>query len=134
MILQNVLSGLGIFGLFIVILALMLFSFYLQLVIAKSSDNLALLMTLGYSPRWLSRMVAKRFIPVYIVVVIGALVITQFFQWSFHVFFMKGRPEISSLIHWSLFVAAGLLTVLSILTNYRMVRKLLHNFASRPNN
>src|SRR6185369_14149550 len=55
MLLQSVISGLGIFGLVVVILALMLFSFYLQLIIARSKDNLKLLLTLGYSPSWLSR-------------------------------------------------------------------------------
>ena len=40
MIIQSIFSGLGIFGLIVVILALMLFSFYLQLVIARSKDNL----------------------------------------------------------------------------------------------
>jgi hypothetical protein len=131
MIIQNVLSGLGIFGLLVVALALMLFSFYLQLVIAKSSDNLQLLMTLGYSPRWLSRMVTRKFIPVYIIVVLAALVVTQILQWSFHEFVMKERPEISPLTHWSLLAAVCLLILLSIFTNYRMVKKLLYNFYKR---
>jgi hypothetical protein len=128
MIIQSILSGLGIFGLIVVILALMLFSFYLQLVIAKSKDNLQLLLTLGYSPGWLSKMVAGKFIPVYIIVVLVALIAAQILQWGFHQFVMHSRDELSSIIHWSLLVVAFLLILLSMFTNYRMVKSLLYNF------
>ena len=86
MIMQSIFSGLGIFGLVVVVLALMLFSFYLQLIIARSKDNLKLLLTLGYSPAWLSRNVSNRFLPVYILIVVdciginaaGAMVVSSF--------------------------------------------------------
>lgn len=125
-LLQGIVSGLGIFGLLVVVLALMLFSFYLQLVIARSKDNLQLLLTLGYSPGWLSKNVAKQFIPVYILVVLAALAITQLIQWAFHHFIMYDRPELSSFVHWVVLALAGLLIILSIFSNYRMVRRLLY--------
>jgi hypothetical protein len=125
-VLQGIVSGLGVFGLLVVILALMLFSFYLQLVIARSKDNLHLLLTLGYSPGWLGRNVAKQFVPVYIFVVLIALLFTQVMQWAFHHYVMYDRPELSSLVHWSVAGAAGLLIVLSIITNFRLVKRLLH--------
>src|SRR5689334_4355583 len=83
-VLQGIFSGLGIFGLLVVILALMLFSFYLQLMIARSKDNLQLLLMLGYSPNWLSKNVSKQFIPVYVLVVLVALALTEGMQWAFH--------------------------------------------------
>jgi len=126
MLIQNVLSGLGIFGLVVVILALMLFSFYLQLIIARSKDNLRLLLTLGYSPAWLSRNVSKRFLPVYISIVIISLALTQLTQWGFHHFVMQDKPELSPFIHWSIVMAALLLIILSLFTNYRLVRKQLY--------
>ena len=45
----------GPFAVLGIILAMMLFSFYLQLVIARSKDNLQLLLLLGYSPGWLGK-------------------------------------------------------------------------------
>jgi hypothetical protein len=125
-VLQGIFSGLGIFGLLVVILALMLFSFYLQLMIARSKDNLQLLLLLGYSPNWLSKNVSKQFIPVYIGVVIVALALTEGMQWAFHHFAMFNRPELSSWLHWSVAVTAIILIGLSLATNYRMVRKLLY--------
>ena len=124
--LQAVFSGLGVFGLLVVVMALMLFSFYLQLLIARSRDNLQLLLLLGYSPSWLSKNVSKRFIPVYIFMVLAALAITQILQWAFHHAVMYDRPELSSAINWVVIVIAIGLIILSIITNYRLVRKLLY--------
>lgn len=124
--LQAVFSGLGVFGLLVVVMALMLFSFYLQLLIARSRDNLQLLLLLGYSPSWLSKNVSKRFIPVYIFIVLAALAITQLLQWTFHHTVMYDRPELSSAINWIVIVIAAGLILLSIITNYRLVRKLLY--------
>ena len=124
--LQAVFSGLGVFGLLVVVMALMLFSFYLQLLIARSRDNLQLLLLLGYSPSWLSKNVSQRFIPVYIFIVLAALAITQILQWAFHHAVMYDRPELSSAINWVVIVIAIGLIILSIITNYRLVRKLLY--------
>jgi len=126
MLLQSIISGLGIFGLVVVVLALMLFSFYLQLIIARSKDNLKLLLILGYSPSWLSRKVSNRFLPVYILVVLFALALTQLVQWSFYHFIMHDKPQLSPFIHWAVLAAAGMLIVLSLFTNYRLVRKQLY--------
>jgi hypothetical protein len=125
-VLQGIFSGLGIFGLLVVILALMLFSFYLQLMIARSKDNLQLLLVLGYSPAWLSKNVSRRFIPVYILVVLAAIGFTGLMQWAFHHFAMYDRPELSSFVHWTVMAAALFLIGLSVVTNFRMVKKLLY--------
>ncbi len=127
-VLQGIFTGLGVFGLMVVVLALMLFSFYLQLLIARSKDNLQLLLTLGYSPGWLSKKMAQRFIPVYIITVIIALAVTTVLQWTFVHYVMSDRPELSVFIHWYLLVATALLIVLSAITNFRMVKKLLYDF------
>ena len=125
-VLQGIFSALGIFGLLVVILALMLFSFYLQLVIARSKDNLQLLITLGYSPTWLSKNVSRQFIPVYVGIVLVALIVTAIIQFLFHRFAMYQRPELSTFVHWSIIALAVALVALSLVTNYRLIRKLLY--------
>jgi hypothetical protein len=129
MLIQNILSGMGVFGLIVVVLALMLFSFYLQLIIARSRDNLSLLLTLGYSPRWLSRSVSNRFLPVYISIVIIALALTQLLQWGFYHFVMKDKPGLSPFIHWSIAAAAVLMIILTVWANFSLVRKQLYKLA-----
>ena len=107
-------------------MALMLFSFYLQLVIARSKESLQLLLLIGYSPLWLSKNVSKRFIPIYILIVLTALVLTQAMQWSFHHFVMYDREELSTPVHWAVIALALILIVLSAVTNYKLVKKLLY--------
>lgn len=126
MVLQGVFAGLGTFGLMVVVLALMLFSFYLQLMIARSRDSLQLLLTLGYSPRWVGNNVSKQFIPVYFCVVLVALVLTQIMQYAFHHFVMYDREELSTPVHWAVGATAVLLITLSLITNYRLVNRLLY--------
>lgn len=124
-ILQLIVSGLSAFGILVILLATVLFSFYLQLMIARSKDNLQLLLTLGYSPGWLSKTVAKRWIPVYVLIVLSALVATILFQWGFRHFAMNDRDDLPVFIHSSVIIVALLLLVISVFINYRLVKKLL---------
>jgi len=122
-VLQGIFTGLGLFGLLVVVLAMMLFSFYLQLVIARSRPSLELLLLLGYSPRWLSRKVSARFIPVYMLIVLAALGATQLMQWAFHQLVMYNRPELNTVVHWIVPALALLLIGISAIANYRLVRQ-----------
>jgi hypothetical protein len=124
--LQAIVSGVAGFGILVILLAMLLFSFYVQLMIAKSRENLQLLLTLGYSPGWLSKTVAQRWIPVYVAIVLSALLMTGFLQFCFQHFAMYGREELSPFIHWILIIVAIILLGLSVLTNYRLVKKLLY--------
>jgi hypothetical protein len=125
-VLQAVMSGLSAFGVLVVLLATVLFSFYLQLMVARSKDNLQLLLTLGYSPGWLSKTVAKRWIPVYAMILVCALAMAALFQWYFQHYAMKEKEGLSSMLHWPVVATAVVLFVLSVLINYRMVGRLLH--------
>jgi uncharacterized membrane protein YidH (DUF202 family) len=94
--------------------------------IARSKENLQLLLTLGYSPHWLSKTVAKKWIPVYITVVISAVIITATLHWSFQHYIMRNREELSPFINITVLAVALILMVLSIAVNYRLVKKLLY--------
>lgn len=120
---EGIFTGLGVFGILVVVLALLLFSFYLQLVIARSRDSIRLLLTLGYSPKWLSRHFTQRFIPVYIMIIVAALLLTALMQFAFHRWVMYNRPELQSFPHWSVLLTAIVLLALSVWANYKLVRK-----------
>jgi hypothetical protein len=126
-ILQNIVSALGVFGILVIVMALMLFSFYLQLMIAKSRDNLRLLLTLGYSPRWLANSVAKTWLPVYLFIIITALIITQLLHLLFLQLSFVNKEDISSLLHWSVWLIAILLLGLTVFINSSLVKKELNN-------
>jgi hypothetical protein len=130
MMLQNIVSALGIFGILVIILALMLFSFYLQLMIAKSKNNLQLLLTLGYSPNWLSKTVARTWIPIYTIVIICAIFLTQVLHYSFVKISFVETHELHAYLNWMVVLVGLLLLVLSIFTNYRMVKRELKKMGS----
>jgi len=125
-VLQGIVSGLSAFGVLVIMLAMVLFSFYLQLMIARSRENLQLLLILGYSPGWLSKTMARKWIPVYVGIVGCALLLTMLLQAIFAFTLMKGREDIAVLIHWPVAVIAAVMLVLTIWTNYRLVSRLLH--------
>lgn len=125
-ILQAIVSGLSGFGVLVILLAMVLFSFYLQLMIAKSKDNLQLLITLGYSPGWLSKTVSQKWVPVYTLIIIIAIILTAIFQFCFQQLAMNGRDDLSAMIHWSVIAIAILLLALSALVNYRLIKKQLY--------
>ena len=128
-VLQSIVSALGLFGILVILLALMLFSFYLQLMIARSKDNLQLLLTLGYSPNWLSRTVAKTWVPVYIGVVLVAITLTFGLQFLFVSFLFAQQGNLSYVLDWSVLVVALVLLMLSIYSNYMLVKKELYRIA-----
>jgi hypothetical protein len=125
-ILQNIVSALGVFGILVIVLALMLFSFYLQLMMAKSKDNLRLLLTLGYSPKWLAQSVAKTWLPVYLIIITTALIITE----SLHLLFLQlsfvNKANLSPVLHWSIWVTAIILLAFTLFLNSRLVKKELN--------
>jgi hypothetical protein len=94
--------------------------------IARSRDNLQLLLTLGYSPGWLSKAVAKTWIPVYIIVIITAVVITAIVNYLFVKISFVEKSDLSLFIHWSVIITAIILLTLSVFSNYNLVKKELY--------
>ncbi|MEP6583168.1 MAG: FtsX-like permease family protein [Ginsengibacter sp.] len=125
-ILQNIVSALGVFGILVIGLALMLFSFYLQLMIAKSKDNLQLLLTLGYSPKWLGSSVVKTWLPVYISIIIIALIITELLHLTFTNLAIADSANLPGSLHWLVYLTAIGLLALTIFINARLVKKELN--------
>ncbi|HUZ59821.1 MAG TPA: FtsX-like permease family protein [Hanamia sp.] len=126
-VLQNIVSALGVFGILVIVLALMLFSFYLQLMIAKSKDNLRLLLTLGYSPKWLANSVAKTWLPVYLSIIIVALILTEILHLLFMQLSFINNDNLSYVLNWSVWLTALFLFALTIFINVRLVKKELGN-------
>lgn len=126
-ILQNIVSALGVFGILVIVLALMLFSFYLQLMIAKSKDNLRLLLTLGYSPSWLAKSVAKSWLPVYLFIIIAAIILTEILHLLFMQLPFVKTGHLSYLLNWEVWLTAIILFALTIFINLKLVNKELKN-------
>ncbi len=122
-VLQGIVAGLGGFAVLVIVLAIMLFSFYLQLMIARSKDNLQLLITLGYAPGWLSSTVSKKWIPAYIIIVLIAVAACQLVQILFWQFLISSRQNLSMFISpYTVFLAA-LVLCMCVYVNYAVLKK-----------
>lgn len=124
--LQVVVSSLAGFAILVILLAMMLFSFFLQLTIARSKDNLQLLLQLGYSPAWLSKALSGKWFPVYATIIVLALVLTQGLQLLMREFFTMGVNQLPSILHWSVWLLAVALFALCIVSTTMQVRKSLY--------
>ena len=111
------------FGILVIVLALMLFSFYLQLMIAKSKDNLRLLLILGYSPKWLAKSVAKTWLPVYLVIILAAFILTEILHLLFMQLTFVRTANLSYFPDWTVCLTAILLLGLTVFINLNLVRK-----------
>jgi len=124
--LQAIVAGLGGLAILVVLLSVLLFSFYLQLMISRSRDNLQLLLTLGYSTLWLSRTVAQKWIPAYAIIILIALAATQLFQYVFQTNFIAGQDALSPFIDYKVFILSLLLFLLCIFFTYRLIKTKLY--------
>jgi hypothetical protein len=91
--------------------------------IARSKDNLRLLLTLGYSPNWLGKSVAKTWLPVYSAIILAALLVTQGLHLLFLQFSFVNRAHLSPVLHWSVWLTAFVLLTSTVLLNSRLVKK-----------
>jgi hypothetical protein len=124
-VLQGIVTALGGFGVLVVLLAMVLFSFYLQLMIAKSKENLQLLFTLGYAPGWLGSIVSRKWIPVYAFITLFAIAVTAILHYLFKQIIIGVKDDLPAMLHWSVPVVALALFVIAVWINRRMVSRLL---------
>jgi hypothetical protein len=124
--LQAIVAGLGGLAILVVLLSVLLFSFYLQLMISRSKDNLQLLLTLGYSPWWLSKTVTKKWIPIYAIIILGAFAATQIFQYLFQKNFIAGQDALSPYIHLYVIGLSVLLLLLCVFASFSLIKKQLY--------
>lgn len=80
-IVQTIVSVVGFFGLVLLMFALLVFSMFIQLVIASCKKEIRLLITLGAAPRQLQRYLLKQFVPLYIAIGLLALLVVAGLQW-----------------------------------------------------
>jgi hypothetical protein len=124
--LQAIVAGLGGLAVLVVLLSVLLFSFYLQLMISRSKDNLQLLLSLGYSPLWLSKTVTKKWVPLYASIILVAVIATQIFQYLFHQNFIAGQDALSPYLHLYVIVLAILLLLLCVVASFSLIKKQLY--------
>ncbi|MBO9727170.1 MAG: hypothetical protein J7623_00885 [Chitinophaga sp.] len=83
LIVQTIVSVVGFFGLILLFFALLVFSMFIQLVIASCKREIQLLVILGTAPGQLQRYLLKQFVPVYIIIgILSLLIVTGLQYWA----------------------------------------------------
>ncbi len=128
-ILNGISGGLAFFGILITGLAMLVFSFYLQLMLAKSRHSLELLITIGYAPGWMSKQLSKQYLPLYTIIVVSAVAVTQILQYIFVQTIPLIQHDLNGWIHWSVGLLAILLLTLIYRINHGTMKKILYGFS-----
>lgn len=81
MVVQTIVSVIGFFGVILLLFALLVFTMFIQLVIASCKREIQLLVTLGTAPRQLRRYLMRQFVPLYIITALLALLLLSAAQW-----------------------------------------------------
>lgn len=123
LIVQTIVSVIGFFGIVLLLFALLVFSMFIQLVIASCKKEIQLLVILGTAPGQLRRYLMRQFAPLYLVTGVVALLLVVLLQWqaarelAAHSMYVSAWPGMGTL------AAAVLVLLLVYAVNLRNVRK-----------
>lgn len=123
LIVQTIVSVIGFFGLVLLLFALLVFSMFIQLIIASCKKEIQLLVMLGTAPGQLRRYLLRQFVPLYFIIGFTALLLVALLQWwaarslAAHAMFVNPWPGAGTLI------AAVLVLLLVYVVNNRNIRK-----------
>lgn len=123
LIVQTIVSVVGFFGLILLLFALLVFSMFIQLVIASCKREIQLLVTLGTAPDQLKRYLLRQFIPLYIVIGIISVVLVTVLQWWAATALAAHQMQVSFLPGIGTFAGALLILLLVYVVNVYNVRK-----------
>lgn len=122
-IVNTIVNASWITGAIMLLFALLVFSLFIQLTISSARQEIALLITLGTSPRQLQRFLMKQFVPTNVVITFLCIVTVTGLQWWLQGFLQKQNMNVSPWIsYYTLIVAAVILLVLWVV-NVKTIAK-----------
>ncbi|MFY0253108.1 hypothetical protein ACDQ55_04055 [Chitinophaga sp. 30R24] len=126
-IVQTIVSVVGFFGLILLFFALLVFSMFIQLVIASCKQEIQLLVILGAAPAQLQRYLLKQFVPVYIVIGILSLALLATGQYWAASVLARHQMLVSAWPGIPVFAGTIVILVLVYIVNLLTVRKYVNN-------
>ena len=116
----------GITGGLLLAFALLVFTLFIQISIASCKEEITLLIVLGASPTQLSSFLIKRFFPINIWLVAGAIIVISFLQYFLYRMLEIQHIYIDRLISSYTFGIAGLLLLLIWWVNKHSIRRYIY--------
>lgn len=127
LIVQTIVSVVGFFGLILLFFALLVFSMFIQLVIASCKREIQLLVILGTAPKQLQRYLLRQFVPLYIVIGILSLLLVAGLQYWAARELARHEMLVSTWPGVPVFAGIALVLGLVYIVNLLTVRKYVNN-------
>jgi hypothetical protein len=115
----------GGIGLVMLMFGLLVFSLFIQLTIASCKEDIALLQTLGTSPRQLQGFLMKEFLPVNGVILLSVIVFLSAVQWGMQRVLATQGMYVNPWLSWVTLLAMLLLIAMIWITNRSTIRHYL---------
>ena len=115
----------GFSGLVMLVFALLIFTLFIQLTIASSKDEIALLLILGASPKQMSRFLIRQFFPINVWIIFSALLCVTILQYMAMGLLEKQHIYIAAFPSFSIFLAAFLMLLVIWLVNLLTIKSYL---------
>jgi len=125
LIVQTIVSVIGFFGIVLLLFALLVFSIFIQLIIASCKKEIQLLVTLGTAPAQLRRYLLRQFVPLYVVTGIVAVLLVTVLQWVAARALAAHEMVVSPWPGIGMWIAAVVVLLLVYFVNNRTIRKYL---------
>ena len=125
LIVQTIVSVIGFFGIVLLLFALLVFSMFIQLIIASCKKEIQLLVMLGTAPAQLRRYLLRQFVPLYVVTGIVAVLLVAVLQWVAARALAAHEMVVSPWPGIGMWIAAAVVLLLVYFVNNRTIRKYL---------
>jgi cell division protein FtsX len=122
-IVNSIVNVSWITGAVMLLLALLIFTLFIQLTIASCKDEIQLLITLGASPKQLKRFLIRQFFPSNIYIIVIVLMIVALLQYILHKWLTAQNIFISAYISPYTIVAGVLILLVLWLANQNAINK-----------
>lgn len=119
--------GMGLLAIVLLLMGLSVFSLFTELTIARAQHNLQLLVQLGYSPRFLSRFIFRRYVFIVLGVMIAAGIAAIYEQVRTAKAALEMELYIARFPGWEVWLALGVVTAVLLLLVKRKIDKGVHH-------
>ncbi len=114
-------------GAIMLLFALLVFTLFIQLTIASCKDEIQLLVTLGASPKQLSKFLMKQFFPPNILIVLFSLITIAIIQYILCNYLKQQNIFLSAFISYYTIAIAVAVLALLWLVNFATIKKYIYN-------
>lgn len=122
-LLNIVISSIAFIGLIIVLLSVLIFILNFQLIISKSSEDIRLLLQLGYKPAQISAILTRQLSILFAVVIALTILLLLALRSLIVGGFGAQGFALAGGLHWSVYLTGLLFSVLFLALNYRNIKR-----------